>query len=243
MPTKKMIPTKKSFNGGKMVHIFEFDNETKLYAPHVASKSASEALENGRLFYKIDGSNGMILIDRDDNDDNGSTSSNTLLAFQRLDTRGRPVPDHCTPLPNGNNADVYEGHSYCYEPILSDVPGKKSKKRNEAMLAVVQKHADHLSSLGRDAVSIEWVGQKFNKTPGVPQDVAIAIHSEQICEEQPIDRSYEGVRSFLLGVDPPIEGLVIEFQGTYWKVRADCFDRKCPFKTNTSAARPPLYLA
>jgi hypothetical protein len=27
-----------------------------------------------------------------------------------------------------------------------------------------------------------------------------------------VDLSYEGVRSFLLGEDPPIEGLIIEFQ-------------------------------
>ena len=224
-----------SFNGGKMMHVFEFDETTRLYTTRAISSDALEALEKGRLFYKIDGSNGMILKEEADENDGIE-----LRAFQRLDTRGRPPPEHCVPLPNGLNTDSYEGHSYCYEPILADVAGKKARKRNEAMLALVQKHAAYLSSFG-DVVSIEWVGKKFNKTPGVPHDVAIAIHEEQIFEEV-IQRDYEGLRSFLLDRDPPIEGIIIEFRGTYWKVRADCFDRKCSFKTNTGSAKPPIYL-
>jgi hypothetical protein len=224
-------PAIPAFNGGKMMHIFEFDETTKMYAPREASKDAAVALQHGRMFYKIDGSNGMII--RADGD--------TLLAFQRLDTRGRPIPERCTRLPSCHNVDTYKGHSYCYEPITANVTGKKEKKRNEAMLAVVEKHTDYLSSLG-ETVSIEWVGNKFNKTPGVPVDVAIAIHSEQVCEEI-IDRSYEGMRSFFLEADLPTEGLILEFQGKYWKVRADCFDRKCRFKTHTSTARPPVYLS
>jgi len=237
--------TANNFNGGKMIHIFEFDTTSHLYLPRVASEAAEEALKNGRLFYKIDGSNGMIMKNFCDGDDENDSNTNLLVAFQRLDTRGRTIPAHCVQLPNGQNSKVYEGHSYCYEPISIDVPGKKQKKRNQAMLSLVQNHSDYFLSLmnkrGDNCVSIEWVGTKFNRTPGVPPDVAIAVHSEQVCEVT-VDRNYEGMKSFLLDCDTIIEGLVIEYCGNYWKVRADCFDKKCTFKTNNSSARAPKYL-
>lgn len=214
-----------------MAHIFEFDKDTGLYTGTIASAEAEAALQRGKVFYKIDGSNGMIACG-----DGGE-----LTAFQRLDTRGRPPPEGCIRLPNGNNADVYEGHSYFYKPIDMNVEGKKVKKMNQAMIDVVEKHKDRLLSYG-DFVSIEWVGAKFNKTPGVLHDVAIAIHAEQVCDEA-FDPSYEGLKLFLLQADKPIEGLIFEFGGMYWKVRGDCFDRKCSFKTNRAVARPPMYLA
>ena len=232
------------FNGGKMQHIFKFDDETKMYSPRAASELAETALVNGRLFYKIDGSNGMLVREQTDHgDDESSDDKIKFRAYQRLDTKGKSIPDNCIAIPKHcNNEDTYSGHSYCYEPILMDVEGKKAKKRNEAMLATVAKFTDHLLSLDRDYVSVEWVGKKFNKTPGVPCDIAVAIHSEQICEED-IDRTYDGMKDYLLGADHPIEGLLIEYLGTFWKVRADCFDRKCKFKTSPATARPPIYLS
>jgi hypothetical protein len=219
-----------AFNGGKMVHIFSFDEETHLYSPSFEFEAAKEALEKGKLFYKIDGSNGLV-----------QKGNDGLEAFQRLDTRGRPPPEGCVPLPAGSNVDSYEGHSYYYEQIRMDVNGKKARKRNEEMLKVVQDHADHILKFG-ECVSIEWVGQKFNKTPGVPHDVGIAIHSEQVCEE-PVERTFEGMKSFLLESDPPIEGLVVEYEGFYGKIRGDGFDKKCRFKTNPQSARPPTFLS
>ena len=220
-----------------MAHIFQFDDATRLYARETASEAAADALKNGRLFYKIDGSNGMVICHQSEDDSKGKQ----LMAYQRLDTRGKPIPQKCITLPEGLNAAAYEGHSYCYEPITADVEGKKLRKRNEAMLAVVQAHADQILLHG-NAVSIEWVGKKFNKTPGVPHDVAIAIHAEQVCEET-IDRTYDGMRSFLLENDPPIEGFVVEWNGVWWKIRADCFDRKCKFKTQVDSVKRPVYLA
>jgi hypothetical protein len=226
MSQDSIIP---AFNGGKMVHIFSFDEETHLYSPSFESEAVKEALEKGKLFYKIDGSNGLVQKGNNDG----------LEVFQRLDTRGRPPPEGCVPLPAGSNVDAYQGHSYYYEPIRMDVNGKKARKRNEEMLKVVQDHADHILKFG-ECVSIEWVGQKFNKTPGVPHDVGIAIHSEQLCEER-VERTFEGMKSFLLESDPPIEGLVVEYDGLYCKVRGDGFDKKCRFKRNPQSARPPTF--
>jgi hypothetical protein len=221
----------RGFNGGKMAHIFEFDKDTGLYAETIASAEAEAALQRGKVFYKIDGSNGMLIRGK-----NGE-----LTTFQRLDTRGRPTPEVCVSLPQGPNADVYEGHSYCYKPISANVEGKKAKKMNQAMLDLVDKYKDHLLCYG-EFVSIEWVGAKFNKTPGVPHDIAIAIHVDQSCNEE-FDHCYEGLRNLLLRADTPIEGLIFEFSGVYWKVRADCFDRNCPFKTNRPFTRSPIFLA
>jgi hypothetical protein len=222
------------FNGGKMAHLFAFDETAHLYTRKVASESA---LEKGRLYYKVDGSNGLVQSSPDGQD---------LEAFQRLDTRGRPPPENCRELPAGQNVDSYQGHSYYYEQIRPDVNGKNARKRNDAMLRVVQTHSDNFRSLfqssGGKYVSIEWVGRKFNKTPGVNHDVAIAIHSEQVCDEA-VNRNYDDIRSFLLESDPPIEGLILEHEGIYWKVRSDCFDKSCRFKTETASARPPVFLA
>ena len=184
------------------------------------------------------------------NDDDPSTTTiKKLVAFQRLDIRGKQTPPpHCISLPAGRNMDTYDGHSYYYEPIRLDVAGKKAKKRNQEMIQIMEDHADYLLQImddtGTNFVSIEWVGTKFNKTPGVAHDVAMILHQDQLCDES-MERSYEGIKSYLLGYNawsghPPVEGLVIEHNGVYWKLRADCFDRKCPFKTHPAAARAPV---
>jgi hypothetical protein len=239
----RIVPA--SFNGGKMIHIFSFDDETHLYAPTFESAASKEALEKGNLFYKIDGSNGLVKKKK------GNDGLVLLEAFQRLDTKGRPSPEGCIPLPPGSNMDSYQGHSYYYEPITTNVDGKKARKRNEDMLKVVQDHAHHMfpkvgneeeeESAASMFVSMEWVGYKFNKTPGVPHNVGIAIHSEQACKEV-VERTFEGMKSFLLESNPPIEGLIVEYDGLYYKVRGDGFDKKCRFRTNPSSARPPIFL-
>jgi len=88
-----------------------------------------------------------------------------LLAYQRLDTCGRPIPEHCISLPDGLNVKSYDGHLYCYEPIILEVQGKKSKKRNQAMLSLLQKHSNYVPSLMQkdNYLSIEWVGTEFKK--------------------------------------------------------------------------------
>lgn len=197
-----------AFNGGKMNHIFEF-GEGFLYSGVFSCPEAKVALECGTIFFKIDGSNGIIIAGDD----------GTLHPYERLDTKGKEIPPHCTALPEGSNSDAYKGHSYCYEPVSLGVEGKKLKKRNQAMLDVVERHKDRLLSFG-NTISIEWCGKKFQKTPGVPHDVAIAVHADQVCEED-FDRTQDGVRDFLLNSDPPIEGLIVQHKGEYWKVRSD----------------------
>jgi len=290
-----------------MTHIFVFDSETRLYANGFSCDKAREALERGIFYYKIDGSNGLIVVadpeqdeesaedggnirvttTEDDDGKKGGTTPITMRAYQRLDTKGKAPPPGCIRLPSnsnnrgeGGNPESYEGHSYYYEPIKLDaevMAKKKLRKRNQAMLRIVQDHADYFVSLttrsrngngGDDAkknyVSVEWVGRKFNRTPGVPHDVAIAVHAEQLVPSEEVarlERTYDGMKKALLlltlEVDnndttttttppPVIEGYVVEYEGTYWKIRADCFDRRCPFKERRDGdgqvVRPPVAL-
>jgi hypothetical protein len=226
-----------AFNGGKMMHIFKADDTNPMawaYFPEYCSDEAEQALKLGRLFYKIDGSNGMIMVDRNGKDDKNPV----LRAYERFDTRGKPFPENHVPIPDGLN----DKRTYCYIPIDVNVHGKKAKQRNQAMLDVVEANADRILQHGQDFVSIEWVGKKFNGTPNVPHDVAVAIHDEQVCEE-PVERSFEGLRSFLLEEsDPPVEGLVVEWQGKWWKVISKGFDRNCRFKKEKQTARAPVFL-
>ena len=245
-----------------MSHIFQFEEVErgpKLYVPKAASDEAQEAMEHGRLFYKIDGSNGMILITRDGgntgegkeekNEEHGGNDQEEhrhvqLTPYKRFDARGKPPPERCVPLPVANNPDAYPGHTLFYEPMPIDCDSKGQRKINKVVSQIVNDHKNHILDVageGCSYLSVEWVGRKFNKTPGVPHDVAMAIHAEQVCNED-IERTYDGFRSFLLESDSPIEGLVVEFKGTFWKIRADCFDRKCPFKTAPESVRPPIFL-
>ena len=240
-----------------MYHIFVFNDETKRYDPEYSSPDAEQALLHGTLYYKIDGSNGMVQIIQPED----PTLSPQVKVFQRLDTKGKEPKEEVTPLPEGMNASEYPGHSYYYSEITENVPGKKLVKRNRAMLDLVNRNLEKF--VGREWTSVEWVGEKFNQTPNVPHPVALAIHEEQrvdgpsltkdVGEENgeaslAIERTFEGVRKYLLEdcVDQPIEGFIIEHNGCYWKIRSDCFllpeGTKDPFEGNRAMARPPIFL-
>lgn len=259
-----------------MEHIFVFDPDTRLYQPEGwTSPQAQAAVENGQFLYKVDGSNGIVVIRSKSEEtverfEATDSSSWRFEPYQRLDTKGKAPPESslCIELPSTcQNLSIYEGHSYWYQPItIEGIEGKKARKRNQQMIDLVEKHQQHLLEQSglwktRDSedektrfVSIEWVGTKFNRTGGVPHDIALALHSEQQLSKEDtskVDRSYEGIRKFLLEADPPIEGLIIrQDMGTpegvgctrYWKVRSDCFDRKCRFKQSPGSARAPHYL-
>lgn len=240
-----------------MQHIFQFSDETRRYETDgsFSSAEAEEALLHGTLFYKVDGSNGMIQVIHDDN------GELILRIFQRLDTKGKEVDDKLKaqqnigaadilPLPPGKNPSAYAGHSYVYSEITTEgIKGKKAINMKRAQQEVVEKHKDIIVAYGEEWISVEWVGEKFNKTPNVPHPVALAIHREQRVEnELALERSYEGMRQYLVEdcVDQPVEGFVLEHGGVYWKVRADCFllpkGEKGPFEANRDKTRPPVYL-
>lgn len=258
----------KFFNGGKMYHIFKpiGTRDSYQYDPTgtCSSPEAEEALLYGTMYYKIDGSNGMIQVIRNENN---------LIEFklyQRYDTRGKKDDKSLTPnrnpnkvpLPAGLNPNTYPGHSYFYDEIrIDNIPEKQKNllKKHQTMHNIVKNHANHLISFGREWISIEWVGTKINQTPNVNDEVAIAIHEEQIVDPNDvmnIDRTYEGIRKFLIEdcKDQPVEGLVFEHNGRYWKVISGNFypakneagemerDLHNPFYFNRKNGRPPIIL-
>jgi len=48
---------------------------------------------------------------------------------------------------------------------------------------------------------------------------------------------------FRTTTNPPMEGLVLEHEGQFWKVRADGFHPPCRFQVGKAAAQPPIFLA
>ncbi|KAL3904102.1 MAG: hypothetical protein SGARI_005080 [Bacillariaceae sp.] len=240
--TTEDVPSSMGFNGGKMKHIFSFEKHA--YVSQFNSPEAEQALLNGNMYYKIFGSNGMIQVLSA-----GDGDPSNLRAYARYDTREKPGDTtvdgkKLTKLPPGKNPDVYPGHSYYYAQVTKD------DAHGPKMLDVVQRHGDRLRSIGKEWVSVEWVGTKFNRTPGVPHDVAMAIHQDQqVDPDLGIERSFTGLKKYLLEecADEPVEGLVIEHDGVYWKVKAEGFVeyfRDCPFHgTKKENAKPPIFLA
>ena len=278
-----------------MQHVFAFDEETRRYKEEDGaffSPEAELALHHGILYYKIDGSNGMVQVIAPKNAGDGDKEVR-FKAYQRLDKKGKDPDDTLISLPAGKNPMSYPGHSYYYSEITTDVPGKKQVKRNRAMLDLVTRNADKFIGMEREWISVEWVGSMFNKTPSVPHAIALAIHEDQFVEGRHsgdnqniapaaeqievqdggettlnmevehdsednekhsshvvpiIKRSYRGMRKFLLEdcVDHPIEGLILAYEGVYWKIRCDSFElpkgAKDPFRTNRENAMVPVYL-
>lgn len=175
-----------------MQHIFEIEkgwdenNPRKgRYFNSFTSGLAQEALENSvHMYKKIDGSCGIVSYD---------VAADELSLYQRIDTRGRDPSFALVPLPVGKNPVNYESseqaHSYFMEKIVvSEGDGKKAKKNKRALLDVLERNKDALVDLilsetssdddGSSPLylSVELVGTKFNKTPGVDAPVALALH-------------------------------------------------------------------
>lgn len=210
---------KQEFNGGKMEHIFKFVPKTKsdLYMKPLefASDEAKDAFIYGITYEKIDGANGLLkLVDGE------------IVAFERQDKKNMNdiiIPDGHIDIPAGENAQRYSNHTYFYRKIdIDKITGKKAKPLAQKMLNLLIKHEAHLRTYLKedgDFVTIEWVGKKFQQTPGVEDDVAICIHLEQIVYNVPRDEHFS---TWLLSQN--IEGIIFEHEGKCWKVRTGMID-------------------
>lgn len=211
------------FNCGKMEHIFLFDG--KMYKPEFFSEEAAEAIAKGRFFIKIDGSCGALIRNKE----------GVFEIYNRYDdSKGKfegKAPEGYLPLLEGKNTGQYRGHNY-YLRLLKrpdeKAPGVKLNKE-EKMILSLYKRLDELDlSHLPDFNSIELVGKNFNKTPGV-EDNGIALHSDQEIRIAGLHRLknaqdfLEFFSGFLMGRGDEIyyEGLVIEHEGRWWKIRTE----------------------
>jgi len=212
---------KMSFNGGKMQHIFRL--EDNLYVKQTESTKAHDALVNGNFYVKIDGSNHLLV----------KASDGQWQVYERYDDRkGKldesKLPEGYISLPDGGNPVLYQSkqqkHHYFYKLIPRPAPDAKGKlaKLNSQIYQLLDLKKKFLDSLDRKIFTVELVGQKFQKTPGVDAPVDIAIHFMQTVEVS-IERTFDALKNFLEQVC--CEGLVVVHQGTFWKVRSNCFDK------------------
>ena len=206
---------KPTFNGGKMQHIFRLvDN---LYVDEFSSDAAQAALKSGIACVKVDGANHMV-----------TKTDSGITLYQRYDSKSGHRPGGFIDLPDGKNESRYtsqqQTHAYFYKPVELE-----TGKLRRTYAALVDQVAEHLRAQPCGHYSVEVVGHKFQKTPGVDRDAALAFHAEQCLQLQPSVRSYQGIRSFLL-TQVCIEGIVLEHEGVFWKVRSNCFAKDCPFE-------------
>ena len=231
-----------------MEHIFEI-TETQptptskrgvnVYSSRFSCPEAQEALEKGTFYWKVDGACGMVRYNSEEDE---------LEVYERQDTRGREASEDLVPLRPGENQHEYgkdkDRHTYFMRKVaITDEDGKKQKKIKAAILDVLKANRDVLISAcrehGKDGwLSVELVGTKFQKTPGVEDEVAIALHKDQnLIIDGDLPRSYDEAKKFL--GQRSVEGIVVEWNGRYWKLRSNLMDPSCLFETNRIGAPPP----
>jgi hypothetical protein len=196
-----------TFNGGKQLHIFKISDN--IYQNDFFSDESKEAFEKGIYYIKIDGSNGYfqdgLLYERYD-DRKGKLNPNEL-------------PEGYMTIPNGENSSYYEKHKYYYKLLNKNVTEKKLKKMYNNLYSQVE---DSMKN-----GSIEYIGPKYQATPGFTKDLFV-FHRNLTIEISPQIRTYESLKEYLLsGV---MEGVVIEHKGKYWKIRANVFDKNCKYE-------------
>jgi len=180
-----------------------------------------------------------------------TNEDNDLAVYERQDTRGKEPTEDLVPLVSGANTDRYgEGtkkHSYFMRKVvLHKSDGKKQKKIKQALVDVVERNRKELIEAikthgdSSGCLSVELVGQKYQKTPGVDVPVALMLHCEQNvipAKGASLPRTYDEVKAFLASY--VAEGIVVEWEGEFWKILSSCVDPKCGFKTDRARAMPP----
>ena len=220
------------FNGGKMFHIFDIENGQ--YTNEFTSEEAKLALELGDFYIKIDGSNHMIklikggfyIFARYDDKKGGLTEEDFESGmFINLG------PGNISSYVSDNGKKVIN-HKYVYRIVERVEPDDKGKaaKLVRKMYACLER-ATHLPIFKGmregDQLTFEAIGTKFNKTPGCDEEVAIALHASQTVYFDEA-RSFEGVQKFLK--ENCCEGLVVDLNGKFFKIRSNLFDKKCDFE-------------
>jgi hypothetical protein len=246
-----------TFFGGKMLHSFEnsqglFDgDDAQNYIP-LLKDEARDALVNGQWFYKIDGSNGLLVF----NDE-----SKTYDIFRRYDDKKdkfkNGIPDGYINLPPSRNMDTYdsESASHKYYQQFIPRPAETTKGKEAALWRTLYAQVDKAHIEGRlngsDGVpakyhSIELVGKNFAGTPGV-EGVGIALHSAQVMEK-PSESPKTDLEWFeyfhqLFRPDGLChEGIIISWNGLSWKIRAEWFRKDSAWKTRKNTANAPVMI-
>ena len=187
--------------------------ENNLYVPKF-NPGAQEALEKGTLRIKVDGQCGAIV----------KIDGKLMLATRYDDQKGKVhlgvgMKTGFVEMPEGKNPSTFQKHHYAFE-LWPRPPAEAKGKQLKLRLRLY----DILDTIESDRLvgnftSVEYVGKKFQQTPGYELD--ILLHHE--LPIQTVERTWEAIKSFVC--EKPIEGLVVEYQGKYWKIRQNCFTK------------------
>jgi hypothetical protein len=206
-----------TFNGGKMLHIFKLTSN--LYVDEFFNDAAKDALHNGKYYVKVDGVNHMVL----------KNGTNIELYARYDDKKGKIDPQNLPygvmALCDGANPSEYKSlcqHHYYYKSC-QDITGKMGK----IYATLYKKIYTYFKEKPDGHYSIEVVGKKFQKTPGITSDAEICVHNDQLLDIK--FQSYDNAKKYLLN-DVCIEGVVIEHNGLYWKIRSNCFHKDNPYE-------------
>jgi hypothetical protein len=241
------VTTGNGFYGGKMMHSFkhEIRGKSERYSKSMYD-GALKAIQCGNWFYKIDGSNGLLIY---------SEENNRYEIYRRFDDKkGKyddgDLPDGLIRLPIGKNTDQYGSESQLHRYYQSRIerPSANDSTKDAVMWRNLYRQVDKAQEdgkLGEKYHSIELVGKNFSGTPKV-EGVGIALHSAQVCPK-PDANTLETEEScyeyfYTLFEKLNCEGIVVEYDGLYWKMKADCFRADSPFKLQKNCANPPILL-
>lgn len=257
---------KSKFCGQKMKHVFRtgFDDKNDKDADDASDNYVPvfdpefRVGPNMKVYRKIDGSNGALFV----GDDKSvhllkrydcktflnKASTPKYTSDQLLETY---FADFLIPVPTTDGPGPFTytsgstNHMYFQKYVSRPAENTKNgaEKIDLAIYKVAEKHIDRLSP---GLYSCEFVGRKFNFTPGVEDDVAIAIHSDQVftsdfefakCDERSF---YDIFASYFK--DVPMEGVIVmDDNGRFWKIHARLFEGN-RWKTNRADASRPVLL-
>jgi hypothetical protein len=227
------------FNGCKMKHIWKLENN--LYTDEFLDDEAKEALEHGTLLNKVDGSNHCLFKEGDQ----------WVLYGRYDDKKGKldekKLPEQYRLPPQGRNLQVYVTsvrHAYYYVRRPRPVPNAKGKlnksgKVSKVLYEIIDRNTTRFNKMGVDYLTVEVVGTKFNKAPGLDFPCGLALHCDQVFDQEfkNIPRTKEGLQKLLSEVCT--EGVVLLHNNKCWKVRSNCFDKECLFETAKRAGISP----
>jgi hypothetical protein len=234
------------FNCGKMKHIFltegkvrgdgrEIDADDAMsYLPEWSCPEAKHAIDSlvtgdAKLYVKIDGSCGALIREAD----------GSYTIYQRYDDKKHKfkdgIPEGYIPVPNENNLGIYNGggctHRYFLKKLSRKPDAKFERKIADQLYKIVDAAIESKRLPDKDFISVELVGENFNRTPGVIGN-SIAVHSQQKFPWQ-IDsmntpEQWLGLmKNYFLGTKSGVlfEGFIVEHKGMCWKIRSD---KLCP---------------
>lgn len=222
-----------------MFHAFknsanEFDgDDAHQYVP-VLIDGAEEALVHGKWFIKIDGSCGCLKLDEE---------TKTYAIYRRYDAKnGKSVPTDCVSLIEGANSFSYTNkmatHSYYMKPCprpTADAKGKENVMWRTLYSQVDKAQAEN--RLTEPYYSIELVGKNFSATPNV-DGVRIALHSEQTMLDVPSSPYYDWFQALFRRIC--VEGVIVEHNGLFWKIRSSLFPDSLWVTARAQALAPKM---